>query len=117
MNQTLAKAMSSSAAAAARINQQINPERFAQDVSQFQAETSKMQMKDEILESAFEDLFDNSEEEAESDAIMDQVLAEIGVDISNALPVSNPALKEPIPSATKEQDDELSQKLNKLRSI
>ena len=111
--------MASAGSAASRVNSQLNPEMLAHTVNQFQAETSKMQMKDEMLNEAFDDLFADSDEEAESDAIMNQVLEEIGVDIKNALPASKPQIS--IPAASREKEStsssDLMEKLNKLRAV
>lgn len=79
----LAQAMSTSAAAMARVNQQMQPERLADQMSQFQAENMKMELKDSAFDDMFDELFEGESDEA--DSIMEQVLDELAIDTSAAL--------------------------------
>lgn len=82
-NNKLAQVMSTSASAIARVNQQMQPERLANQMSQFQAENMKMEMKDSAINDMFDELFEGESDEA--DSIMDQVLSELAIDTSAAL--------------------------------
>lgn len=75
--------MASSAAVMSKLNQQMKPEQLAQQLSQFQAESTKMDMKEESLNDMFDELFEEDDQEA--DAIMNQVLDEIALDTGEKL--------------------------------
>lgn len=82
-NNKLAQVMANSASALSKVNQQMQPEQLANQMSQFQAENTKMEMKDDAFNEMFDELFEGESDEA--DSIMDQVLSEIAIDTSNAL--------------------------------
>lgn len=82
-NNKLAQVMANSASAMARVNHQVHPEQLAKQLNQFQAETTKMDMKDNMMEDMFDELFEDESEEA--DAIMNQVLDELSIETSATL--------------------------------
>lgn len=90
----LAQVMSTSASAMARVNQQMQPERLANQVSQFQAENMKMELKDSAFDDMFDELFEGESDEA--DSIMEQVLGELAIDTSAALSTAPSTSKDSI---------------------
>lgn len=77
-NNKLAQVMAASSSALARVNQQMQPEKIAAQMNQFQAENMKMDMKESVMNDMFDELFEDDEDEA--DSIMNQVLDEIAID-------------------------------------
>lgn len=65
------------------MNQHLNPEQLAQTLGQFQAETTKIDMKEGAMNDMFDDLFEEDDEEA--DAIMNQVLDELSLETGEKL--------------------------------
>lgn len=82
-NNKLAGIMASSASAMTKVNQQMKPEELAKQMGQFQAETMKMDMKDNAMQDMFDELFEEEDEEA--DSIMNQVLDELSIETSATL--------------------------------
>lgn len=56
----------------------MNPEQLAQQLGQFQAETTKMDMKESTMTDMFDELFEDESDEA--DSIMNQVLDELSIE-------------------------------------
>lgn len=82
-NNKLAQVMANSAAVMSKVGEQMKPEQLMNQMSQFQAETTKMDMKDEMMDDMFDELFEQDDEEA--DTLMNQVLEEIGLETGSAL--------------------------------
>lgn len=80
-NAKLANIMANSASVMAQVGQQMNPEKLAAQIGEFQAETTKMDMKDDMMNDMFDEIF----EDAEADTLMNQVLDEIGLEVGASL--------------------------------
>lgn len=83
VNNKLAQVMANSASAMSKVNQQVQPEKLAQTLNQFQAETTKMDMTQSGMNDMFDELFEGESDEA--DELMDQVLSELSIETSAAL--------------------------------
>jgi len=99
-NNKLAQVMANSASVMSNVNQQIDPAKLAQQMGQFQAETTKMQMGESAMDDMFEDLFEEDDEEA--DAIMNQVLSEISIETGSVLAKLPTTAKDPLASGSEQ---------------
>jgi len=67
----------------ASMNRGLNLPQIQHIVTEFEKESSMMDMKEEMMSDAVDDVMDEEEdEEEEGDKILKQVLDEIGVDLS-----------------------------------
>uniref|UniRef100_A0A6G1SI02 Charged multivesicular body protein 2b n=1 Tax=Aceria tosichella TaxID=561515 RepID=A0A6G1SI02_9ACAR len=82
-NNKIAQIMSNSASVMSKVNQQMQPEKLAMQMGEFQKETAKMEMGESAMNDMFDELFEEDDEEA--DSIMNQVLEEIGLESGAAL--------------------------------
>jgi division protein CdvB (Snf7/Vps24/ESCRT-III family) len=82
-NNKIAQIMGNSAAVMSQVNQQMQPEKLAMQMGQFQKETAKMEMGESAMNDMFDELFEEDDEEA--DTIMNQVLEEIGLETGASL--------------------------------
>lgn len=101
-NAKLAQAMATSASAMAKVNQQLKPEEVMKQMNDFQAETTKMDMKDSMMEDMFDELFEGEDEEA--DELMNQVLSELSIETSETLSKLPGTSKNPIATTSKATD-------------
>lgn len=67
------------------VNAQMNPAQLQQTLQNFEMESSKMDMKEEMMNDTLESILDESGDEEEQDAIVNQVLDEIGIEISGKM--------------------------------
>lgn len=107
-NNKLAQVMSNTAAMMTQVNQQMKPEKLAQQVSQFQAETAKMEMGESAMNDMFDELFEGEDEEA--DAIMNQVLDELSIETGATLAQLPATAKGALASGEKQSVANSSQK-------
>jgi division protein CdvB (Snf7/Vps24/ESCRT-III family) len=67
-----------------KTNAAMNPQAIQKTMMEFQMETAKMEMTQEMIDDALIDEFDASDEE-EEDLIVNQVLDEIGIDLTSQM--------------------------------
>ncbi|EKM82936.1 hypothetical protein AGABI1DRAFT_82635 [Agaricus bisporus var. burnettii JB137-S8] len=85
-NQQMADAMRGATRAMASMNRGLNLPQIQRIMTDFEKESSMMDMKEEMMSDAVDDVMDEEEdEEEEGDKILKQVLDEIGVDLSQQL--------------------------------
>ncbi|KAF7295236.1 Snf7-domain-containing protein [Mycena indigotica] len=85
-NQQMAEAMRGATRAMASMNRGLNLPAIQRIMTEFEKESSMMDMKEEMMSDAVDDVMDDEEdEELEGDKILKQVLDEIGVDLSQQL--------------------------------
>lgn len=85
-NQQMADAMRGATRAMASMNRGLNLPQIQHIMTEFEKESSMMDMKEEMMSDAVDDVMDEEEdEEEEGDKILKQVLDEIGVDLSQQL--------------------------------
>lgn len=82
----LSQIMANSASAMSRVNNQMQPEQLAKQMSQFREETTKLDLGEEAMNDMFDELFEGESDEA--DSIMNQVLDEISIETGAKLAVA-----------------------------
>ncbi|KAK7469104.1 ESCRT-III subunit protein did4 [Stygiomarasmius scandens] len=85
-NQQMADAMRGATRAMASMNRGMNLPAISKIMTEFEKESSMMDMKEEMMSDAVDDVMDDEEdEEEEGDKILKEVLDEIGVNLSQQL--------------------------------
>ncbi|KAJ7135035.1 vacuolar sorting protein DID4 [Mycena crocata] len=86
-NQQMADAMRGATRAMASMNRGLNLPGIQRIMTEFEKESSMMDMKEEMMSDAVDDVMEDEEdEEEEGDKILKQVLDEIGVSLSQQVP-------------------------------
>ena len=85
-NVKMAESIGSATKVMGSMNKQMNVETMSNAMQQFEKESLKMNMADEMINETLDNLFDESGDEEEQDAIVNQVLDEIGIDFTKQLP-------------------------------
>lgn len=128
------RAMAGATRAMAVMNQQMNLPRMQQLMMEFEAQNSKMEMKQEMMDEVINDALDGDEMDAESEDVINQVLDEIGIKLAQDLvdAPSGKAAAAPVrqaipvaattaadlpspPSDSSEEVNDLQARLNRLR--
>eukprot|EP00055_Hartaetosiga_balthica_P000659 m.137159 g.137159 ORF g.137159 m.137159 type:complete len:207 (+) comp11333_c0_seq1:108-728(+) len=78
----LARIMGNTTKVMTATNKQMDMQKMMKTLEQFNAESMKIDMSEELLDDAFESAF---EDEGESDELLDQVFTEIGLDVTGQL--------------------------------
>jgi len=102
-NQQMADAMRGATRAMASMNRGLNLPSIQRIMTEFEKESSMMDMKEEMMSDAVDDVMDGEEEdeEVEGDKILKEVLDEIGVNLSQQLtdaPTGLTAVSSPLAS-------------------
>jgi len=114
----MAGSMQVASRAMGEMNKQISPEDLARTLQNFEKESAKMDMSEEMINDTLESVFDESGDEEEQDAIVSQVLDEIGIEISGKL-ANAPSTSKSLPQASKataDEDKEIEEMLAKLKA-
>ncbi|XP_012688909.1 charged multivesicular body protein 2b [Clupea harengus] len=115
----MAGAMATTTKTMQAVNKKMDPQKTLQTMQNFQKETAKMEMTEEMMNDTLDDLFDGSDDEEETDNIVSQVLDEIGIEISGKMSKA-PAASRNKPSAASSSkadtisDDEIERQLKAL---
>lgn len=100
------------------MNKQMDPQKLAQTMQQFEKENMKMNMSEELMNDTLDDLLGGSDDEEEQDAIVNQVLDEIGIEITGKL-AEAPIHDKSLPTKAKglsDEDKEIEDMLAKLKA-
>lgn len=81
----VSEAIGSAGKAMGAMNKVMDANKVGLTLQQFQRETEKMNMSEELMTDMLSDAFDTEETEDETDAVVGQVLADIGLDITKDL--------------------------------
>ena len=119
-NVAMATSMGTATEAMAGMNKEMDAQKLAKTMQNFEKESMKMDMAEEIMGDTLDDLLGASDEEEESDAIVNQVLDEIGIDINDKL-AATPAMSTSKPQASRskglsDEDKEIENMLAKLKA-
>ncbi|XP_042901793.1 charged multivesicular body protein 2b [Parasteatoda tepidariorum] len=115
----LADTMATTAKTMGAVNREMNPMGIAKTMQDFEKETTKMGMTEEIIEDSLSAVLDESGDEDEEDAVINQVLDEIGIEISGKMATAPSAHKGALggtSKATLPSDEELERQLAQLKS-
>jgi len=83
--QAMADSMKGAAKAMAVMNRQMNLPAMQRILMNFEMESDRMNMKEELMEGAIDDIFEEDEEEKDTDEILNQILDDIGINLSAEL--------------------------------
>lgn len=112
-NMKMAKAMGSTTKTMTAMNKQMDPQKLAQTMKQFEMENSKMEMSEEMISDTLDDVLNESGDEEEQDSIISQVLDEIGVEMTGKIAgASGPSRENP--SSSNVTDEEIERQLRAL---
>ncbi|XP_067118763.1 charged multivesicular body protein 2b [Centruroides vittatus] len=117
-NAGLASAMSKTSKTMAAVNKQMKPEQIMKTMQDFEKESTKMGMAEEIVDDTLNGILDESGDEEEQEAIVTQVLDEIGIEISGKMSEAPSAHLGKLGESSKVNlptDDEIEKQLAKLK--
>ncbi|KAK2908953.1 hypothetical protein QQF64_001032 [Cirrhinus molitorella] len=103
----MAGAMASTTKTMQAVNKKMDPKKTMQTMQNFQKETAKMDMTEEMMNDTLDEIFEDSGDEEESQDIVNQVLDEIGIEISGKM-VNAPSAGRKQPSAATSKADGIS---------
>merc|ERR1712126_802082 len=122
-NVKMASSMGAATKAMGTMNKQVNPMALQQTLKEFEQESAKMDMADEMMGDTLDDLFDASGDEEEQDAIVNQVLDEIGIEVTGKLTDAPAPSSSKLPQAgassssrMSDEDKEIEAMLAKLKA-
>ena len=84
-NMKMANAMGKTAKTMSKVNKQMDPQKMAQTMAQFERENAKMEMSEEMINDTMDSVLAGSDDEAEQDSVINQVLGEIGIEMSGKM--------------------------------
>ncbi|XP_064488817.1 charged multivesicular body protein 2b-like [Ornithodoros turicata] len=115
----LAGAMATTAKTMGTVNKQLKPEQLMKNMQEFEKQSMKMGMTEEMVDETLNSILDESGDEEEQDAVVTQVLDEIGIELSGKLAEAPSARADPLGSTSKARlptDDEIERQLAQLRT-
>ncbi|XP_056585796.1 charged multivesicular body protein 2b [Triplophysa dalaica] len=81
----MAGAMAKTTKTMQAVNKKMDPKMTMQTLQNFQKETAKMDMTEEMMNDTLDEIFEDSGDEEESQDIVNQVLDEIGIEITGKM--------------------------------
>lgn len=115
-NMRMGEAMKSTAGVMGQMNKAMKPEETAKIMQQFQQESMKFDMTEEMMNDTLEGMFENDGDEEEEDRIVNQVLDEIGIDISNKM-ADAPSISKHSRLEEEKSEDDIEKQLARLKSL
>ncbi|GFS22761.1 charged multivesicular body protein 2b [Elysia marginata] len=118
-NMKMASAMGTTTKTMTQMNKVMDPQKTAAMMRDFQKESTKMDMTEEMIDDTLEDVLAESGDEEEQDAIVNQVLDEIGIEISGKLADAPSAHRGKLGESSKAAaaDDEIERQLAALKDL
>lgn len=117
-NMKMAGAMATTTKTMQAVNKKMDPQKTMQTLQNFQKETAKMDMTEEMMNDTLDEIFEDSGDEEESQDIVNQVLDEIGIEISGKMAhAPSAARKQPNAATSKADgisDEEIERQLKAL---
>lgn len=118
-NVKMAESMGTATKAMGAMNKQMDVQKLGKTLQEFERESAKMDMADEMMGDSLDDLLGESGDEEEQDTIVSQVLDEIGIEITGKLAgLPSAATNNPQSSKSKvsDEDKEIEDMLAKLKA-
>lgn len=115
----LATTMGVTAKTMGAVNKELNPQGIMKTMQDFEKESMKMGMAEEIVDDTLSSVLDESGDEEEQDAVVTQVLDEIGIEISGKMAEAPSAHKGTLGETSKSKvpsDEEIERQLAQLRT-
>ncbi|XP_051749247.1 charged multivesicular body protein 2b isoform X2 [Ctenopharyngodon idella] len=103
----MAGAMATTTKTMQAVNKKMDPKKTMQTLQNFQKETAKMDMTEEMMNDTLDEIFEDSGDEEETQDIVNQVLDEIGIEISGKM-AHAPSAGRKQPSAATSKADGIS---------
>ncbi|XP_073697841.1 charged multivesicular body protein 2b [Garra rufa] len=103
----MAGAMATTTKTMQAVNKKMDPKKTMQTLQNFQKETAKMDMTEEMMNDTLDEIFEDSGDEEDSQDIVNQVLDEIGIEISGKM-AHAPSAGRKQPSAATSKADGIS---------
>ncbi|PRD30149.1 UNVERIFIED_CONTAM: Chmp2b [Trichonephila clavipes] len=98
-------------------NKELNPQGIMKTMHDFEKESMKMGMAEEIVEDSLNSVLTESGDEEEEDAVVNQVLDEIGIEISGKMSKAPLVNRDEVGESSRvATDDELERQLAKLKT-
>lgn len=117
-NMKMAGAMATTTKTMQAVNKKMDPQKTMQTLQNFQKETAKMDMTEEMMNDTLDEIFEDSGDEEESQDIVNQVLDEIGIEISGKMAHAPSAARKKPNAATSKadgiSDEEIERQLKAL---
>jgi len=118
-NVKMAESMGTATKAMGTMNKQVDPQKLSKTLQEFERESAKMDMAEDMMGDTLDDLLGGSDDEEEQDAIVSQVLDEIGIEITgklSSLPGTGSSLPQASKSKMSDEDKEIEDMLAKLKA-
>ncbi|GIY61099.1 hypothetical protein CDAR_61141 [Caerostris darwini] len=113
----LANTMATTTKTMGSVNKELNPQGIMKTMHDFEKESMKMGMAEEIVEDSLNSVLSESGDEEEEDAVVNQVLDEIGIEISGKMSKVPLISKDDLGESSKVATDaELERQLAQLRT-
>uniref|UniRef100_A0A0B7A8V6 Uncharacterized protein n=1 Tax=Arion vulgaris TaxID=1028688 RepID=A0A0B7A8V6_9EUPU len=116
-NMKMASAMGTTTKTMTQMNKVMDPQKTAAMMQEFQKETAKMDMTEEMIDDTLDDILTESGDEEEQDAIVNKVLDEIGIEITGKLADAPSAHRGKLGQSSRTADDEIERQLAALRDL
>jgi len=113
-NQKMAQSMAKTTTTMSKINKQMDVQKIAKTMQNFEKENMKMEMSEEMMNDAMESAFAESGDEEEADNIMNQVLDEIGIEAIGSMSRAPAAASANPGESDQVTDDEIERQLKAL---
>ena len=109
----MAQTMGATAKTMAKVNDQFDPVKVQKTMQDFERESTKMEMSEEMMTDTLDSVLAGSDDEAETDAVVANILDEIGIEMTGKL-VAAPS---GVPEAKKDiTDADIERMLTQLKS-
>ncbi|EDO42022.1 predicted protein [Nematostella vectensis] len=115
---TMAGAMSKTSQAMGAMNKQMDPASLQKTLQNFERESAKMDMNEEMMGETLDSVLDESGDEEEQDAIVNQVLDELGIEMAGKMASAPTAHGSKLSSGSKAStsDADIEEMLAKLKA-
>ena len=109
----MAQTMGATAKTMAKVNDQFDPVKVQKTMQDFERESTKMEMSEEMMTDTLDSVLAGSDDEAETDAVVANILDEIGIEMTGKLA----AAPSGVPEAKKDiTDADIERMLTQLKS-
>ncbi|GAB1605038.1 charged multivesicular body protein 2b-like [Argonauta hians] len=118
-NMKMANAMGTTTKTMTDMNKVMDPKKTMKMMQDFQRESTKMEMSEEMINDTLDEIFTESGDDEEEDAIVNQVLDEIGIEISGRMGEAPTPAKGSLGSTSRSKvtDDDIEQQLAALKDL
>ncbi|ESO84176.1 hypothetical protein LOTGIDRAFT_203267 [Lottia gigantea] len=119
-NMKMANAMGTTTKTMVEMNKVMDPQKTMKMMQDFEKESTKMGMTEEMIDDTLDDILAESGDEEEQDAIVSQVLDEIGIELSGKMVNAPSAHRGQLGESSKAKgvsDDDIEKQLAALKDL